>query len=133
LKRSAILYLVTLAIIIPLDFLFLGVIAKAFFKAEVGDMLGDLNILPAAIFYPLYATGVLIFVSGSPGTTIQSAAIYGALFGLFAYATFDLTALATLKHWTWPAAFADVSWGATVTAISATAGLAAANWLAPSS
>jgi len=127
LKRYAILYLVTLIVIVPLDFLFLGVIAKPFFKAEVGDMLGDLNILPAAIFYLLYTLGVLIFVTGAPGTSLQSSLIYGALFGLFAYATFDLTVLATLKHWTWPAAFADVSWGATVTAISATAGLLAAN------
>jgi uncharacterized membrane protein len=126
LKRYAILYLVTLIVLIPLDFLFLGVIAKPFFKAEVGDMLGDLNILPAAIFYLLYTLGVLIFVTGSPNTNLPSSLIYGALFGLFAYATFDLTALATLKHWSWPAAFADVSWGATVTAISATAGLTAA-------
>src|SRR5260221_7972292 len=125
LRRYAILYLVTLIVIIPLDFMFLGVIAKPFFKAEVGDMLGDLNILPAAIFYPLYTLGVLIFVSGAPNTTLQSSLIYGALFGLFAYATFDLTALATLKHWSWPAGFADVSWGAAVTAISATAGPAA--------
>lgn len=130
LKRTAILYLVTLIVIIPLDVLFLGVIAKPFFKAQVGDMLGDLNILPALIFYPLYTLGVLIFVTGSPNTSIPSSLIYGALFGLFAYATFDLTALATLKHWTWPAAFADVSWGAIVTATSATAGVTAAKALA---
>lgn len=125
-KRHAILYLVTLLVIIPLDFLFLGVIAKPFFKAQVGDMLGDLNVLPAVIFYPLYTLGVLIFVTGAQNASLQSSLLYGALFGLFAYATFDLTALATLKHWSWPAAFADVSWGAAVTAISATAGLAAA-------
>jgi uncharacterized membrane protein len=132
LKRIAILYVVTLVVLIPLDFVFLGVIAKPFFKAQVGDMLGDLNVVPAAIFYLLYVLGVLTFVTGNTGATTQSSLIYGALFGLFAYATFDLTALATLKHWTWPAAFADVSWGAAVTAVSATAGLAAANWLARS-
>jgi uncharacterized membrane protein len=132
LKRIAILYVVTLVVLIPLDFVFLGVIAKPFFKAQVGDMLGDLNVVPAAIFYLLYVLGVLTFVTGNTGATTQSSLIYGALFGLFAYATFDLTALATLKHWTWPAAFADMSWGAAVTAVSATAGLAAANWLARS-
>lgn len=131
-KRIAILYVVTLVVLIPLDFVFLGVIAKPFFKAQVGDMLGDLNVVPAAIFYLLYVLGVLTFVTGNTGATTQSSLIYGALFGLFAYATFDLTALATLKHWTWPAAFADMSWGAAVTAVSATAGLAAANWLARS-
>jgi uncharacterized membrane protein len=53
------------------------------------------------------------------------------LFGLFCYATFDLTSLSLLKHWSWSVAVVDVSWGATVTAVSSTAGLFAANWLAP--
>jgi uncharacterized membrane protein len=53
------------------------------------------------------------------------------LFGLFCYATFDLTSLSLLKHWSWPVAVVDVSWGATVTAVSSTAGLLVANWLAP--
>lgn len=75
--------------------------------------------------------GVLIFVSGSAGTTSQSSLLYGGLFGLFCYATFDLTSLSLLKHWSWPVAVVDVSWGATVTAASSTAGLLVANWLAP--
>jgi uncharacterized membrane protein len=41
--------------------------------------------------------------------------VYGALFGLFCYATLDLTSLALLKHWTWAVAAVDVSWGAAVT------------------
>jgi uncharacterized membrane protein len=75
--------------------------------------------------------GVLIFVSGGAGTTSQSSLLYGGLFGLFCYATFDLTSLSLLKHWSWPVAVVDVSWGATVTAVSSTAGLLVANWLAP--
>jgi len=57
--------------------------------------------------------------------------LYGALFGLFCYATFDLTSLALLKHWSWPVAIVDISWGAFVTAVSSTAGLLVANWLVP--
>jgi hypothetical protein len=49
---------------------------------------------------------------------------------LFCYATFDLTSLALLKHWSWPVAIVDVSWGAFVTAVSSTAGLLVANWVA---
>ena len=55
----------------------------------------------------------------------------GALFGLFCYATFDLTSLALLKNWSWAVAAVDVSWGALVTAVSSTAGLVVANWLVP--
>ena len=83
--------------------------------------------VPAVLFYLLYVVGVLIFVSGATGTTWQSTLLYGALFGLFCYATFDLTALALLKHWSWPVAFVDIGWGAVVTAVSSTAGLLAAD------
>ncbi len=130
-NRSIVLYLTTLVVLTGLDFLFLGVFAKGFFAAQVGDMMGEIRPLPAVLFYLLYVLGVLIFVSGSPVATTQSTLIYGALFGLFCYATFELTSLSLLKHWTWPVAILDMSWGAIVTAISATAGLAVANWMVP--
>jgi uncharacterized membrane protein len=57
--------------------------------------------------------------------------LYGALFGFFCYATFELTSLSLLKHWTWPVVLVDVSWGVAVTAVSSTAGFLIANWLAP--
>jgi uncharacterized membrane protein len=127
--RYVILYLVTLAVLAALDFLFLGIVAKGFFVSQVGDMLGEIRPVPAVLFYLLYVLGVLIFVSGQASATWPSTLVYGALFGLFCYATFDLTSLALLKHWSWPVAAIDVSWGAAVTAIAATAGLTVANWL----
>ncbi|MDN3277515.1 DUF2177 family protein [Frankia sp. RB7] len=126
-NRIAVLYLATLIVLTGLDFLFLGLVAKGFFAAQVGDMLGELKPVPAILFYLLYVGGVLIFVSNSAGATWQSTLLYGALFGLFCYATFDLTALALLKHWSWPVAFLDVGWGAMVTAVSSTAGLLVAD------
>ncbi|MBR0689150.1 DUF2177 family protein [Bradyrhizobium manausense] len=126
-NRIAVLYAATLIVLTGLDFLFLGLIAKGFFTAEIGDMLGELKPLPAIIFYLLYVAGVLIFVSGAAGATWPSTLLYGALFGLFCYATFDLTALALLKHWSWPVAFLDIGWGAVVTAVSSTAGLLVAD------
>jgi uncharacterized membrane protein len=133
LKRNVILYLATLVVLIPIDFLFLGIIAKGFFASEVGDMLGEIRLAPAILFYLLYVVGVLIFVSGSAAATWQSTLLYGALFGLFCYATFELTSLSLLKHWSWPVVVVDVSWGSFVTAVSSTAGLLIANWLAPRS
>jgi uncharacterized membrane protein len=127
-NRYVVLYLATLAVMTGLDFLFLGVLAKGFFVAEVGDMLGEVKLVPAVLFYLLYVVGILIFVSADargPHSTL----LYGALFGLFCYATFDLTALALLKHWSWAVAIADMSWGAAVTAVASTAGLFVADWL----
>ena len=96
-KRYAILYLATLIVIIPIDFLFLGTIAKGFFTSQVGDMLGDIRFAPAILFYLLYVVGILIFVSGPANATWQSTLLYGALLGLFCYATFELTSLSLLK------------------------------------
>jgi uncharacterized membrane protein len=132
-NRYAVLYLVTLLVIVPLDFLFLGILAKDFFTSQVGNMLGEIKLLPATLFYLVYVVGIVIFVSGSPLATWQSTLLFGALFGLFCYATFDLTSLALLKHWSWAVAVVDVAWGAFVTAVSSTAGLVVANWLVPRS
>jgi uncharacterized membrane protein len=126
-KRYAVLYLATLVVIVPIDFLFLGLIAKSFFTSQVGDMLGAIRLTPAVLFYLLHVVGVLIFVSGSPDATWQSTLLYGALFGLFCYATFELTSLSLLRHWTWPVAIVDVAWGSFVTAVSSTLGLIIAN------
>lgn len=130
-NRFAVLYLVTLFVLVPLDFLFLGIIAKDFFTSQVGNMLGEIKLLPAVLFYLVYVVGIVIFVSGAANVSYQSTLIYGALFGLFCYATFDLTSLSLLRHWSWPVAIVDVSWGAVVTAVSSTAGLVVADWLAP--
>jgi uncharacterized membrane protein len=130
-NRYVVLYLTTLIVIVPLDFLFLGILAKGFFTSQVGDMLGEIRPLPAILFYLLYVGGVLIFVSAQATATWPSTLLYGALFGLFCYATFDLTSLALLKHWTWPVAALDIGWGTVVTAVSSTAGLLVADWLAP--
>ena len=132
-NRYVILYLATFFVLIPVDFLFLGIVAKGFFTAEVGDMLGEIRPAPAILFYLLYVAGILIFVSGSAAATWPSTLLYGALFGLFCYATFDLTSLALLKHWSWAVAALDIGWGAVVTAVSSTAGLFVATWLVPGS
>ena len=130
-NRYVALYLMTLLVIVPLDFLFLGVVAKDFFTSQVGNMLGEIKLLPAILFYLLYVAGIAIFVSGGQGASWHSTLLYGALFGFFCYATFDLTSLALLKHWSWKVAIVDVAWGATVTAIASTAGLLVADWVVP--
>jgi uncharacterized membrane protein len=75
--------------------------------------------------------GILVFVSGSAAATWPSTLLYGALFGLFCYVTFELTSLSLLKHWTWAVVLVDVSWGTFVTAAASTLGLLVADWLAP--
>jgi uncharacterized membrane protein len=130
LRRYLFLYLATLIVFTPLDFLFLGTIAKGFFTAQVGDMLGEIRWAPAILFYFIYLAGIVIFANGAADATWPSALLYGALFGFFCYATYELTSLALLKHWTWPVVMLDMSWGTLVTAVSAALGLIIANWAA---
>src|ERR1700761_4042512 len=130
LQRYAVLYLATLIVLIPVDFLFLGLVAKGFFASQVGDMLGEIRLAPAILFSLLYVAGVVIFVNGPANATPSSTLLYGALFGLFCYATFELTSLSLLKHWTWAVVIVDIAWGMFVTALSSTAGLMIANWVA---
>jgi uncharacterized membrane protein len=130
-NRYVFLYLATLIVFIPIDLLFLGLVARSFFASQVGDMLGEIRPAPAALFYLLYVAGILIFVSGPAAATWQSTLLYGALFGFFCYATFELTSLSLLKHWTWPVVAVDMSWGTFVTAVAATLGLLIADWIVP--
>ena len=75
--------------------------------------------------------GIVIFVSSGATAAWPSTLLHGALFGLFCYATFDLTSPSLLKHRSWPVAVVDISWGARVTAVSSTAALLVANRLVP--
>ena len=130
-NRYVIIYLATLIVLVPIDFLFLGVVAKNLFTSEVGDMLGEVRLAPAILFYLLYVVGIVIFVNGPAGATWQSTLLYGAFFGLFCYATFELTSMSLLKHWSWTVVVVDISWGAFVTAVTSTLGLLITNWIAP--
>lgn len=125
-KRYIVLYVITLLTLIPLDFLFLGVIAKPFFNARVGSVMGELQILPAILFYVMYAAAIVIFVSAT-ATSWQSTLLFGALLGFAAYATFDLTSLSIIKGWVWPVAIVDISWGTFATAVASTVGWALTN------
>ena len=128
-KQAVVLYGCTLAVMLPLDLLWLGLVARGFYQSQLGPLLLDRPALvPAVAFYLLYAVGIVIFAlapavaDGRPSTAL----LYGALFGLFAYATYDLTNLATLRGFPPAVAVVDVAWGAAVTAASAWAGFSLA-------
>jgi uncharacterized membrane protein len=128
-KRYLVLYLATALVMLPLDLVFLGFVAKGFFNSQVGDMLGEVRLLPAVLFYLIYVGGIVLFANGTAGATWQSSLVFGALLGLVCYATFELTAMSLLKHWTWPVVAVDMTWGVVVTATAAALGLTLGNWV----
>lgn len=105
-----------------LDALWLGVIARDFYRHEIGDLMAaEINKLPAAMFYFGYPAGLVMLALQPAPESMAMAAWRGALVGLVAYGTYDLTNLATLRHWSPTMALADVAWGAFASALAATA------------
>ncbi len=126
-------YLATAAVMLALDLLWLGVVAKAMYQQGIGHMMAEQpRLAVAALFYAVFAAGLVVFAvvppPGQPG--YGRVALLGALFGFFAYATYDLTNLATLKDWPVRLALVDMAWGTAVSAVSAVAGRAAMNAVA---
>ena len=108
-KRFFIVYAATAFVLLPLDFLFLGTLGKKLFNDNVRDMiLASPRMLPAILFYGLYIAGTVTFVNGAAPGAWQNNTAYGALFGLFCYATFELTNMSLLKHWEWAVVVPDI-------------------------
>ena len=107
-----------------LDFIWLKYIAKNFYAKELGKLLLEKpNMMAAVVFYVIYVVGIVAFVVAPAlsGGSLWSAVGYGALFGFVAYATYDLTNLATVKGFKLKVVLVDMCWGAFITA--ATAGI----------
>ena len=125
--RFFIAYVGTLLVMVALDMVWLGVIAKPFYQQGIGHLMaGRPNIAVAVLFYLVYAAGLVIFVlaAGTETPGWSRTLLMGALFGFFAYATYDLTNLATLRDWPVGLAALDMAWGSFVSAASVAAGKA---------
>ena len=123
-------YAATATLMVALDLVWLGVVAKPLYQQGIGHLMAEQpKMAVAALFYAIFALGLLVFAVLPSGTWIQSAAS-GALFGFFAYATYDLTNLATLRNWPLTLALLDMAWGTLVSGVSAVAGKFALDRLA---
>jgi uncharacterized membrane protein len=113
------LFLIALPVFFAIDMVWLVVVAKNFYQNQIGFLMKpDINWLAAIIFYLLFITGLIIFVI-TPAMVKQSwvhALLYGALFGLVTYATYDLTNLATVKDWPLLVTLVDLVWGSLLAA-----------------
>lgn len=122
-----VLYLATATVFLVVDAIWLKAVMRPLFEREVGDLLADeIRLAPAAGFYLLYVVGILWFASvpGWRSGDWGGAVLNAALFGFFAYGTYEATNFATLRGWTWTMVAIDVGWGTTLTAGAALAGLA---------
>lgn len=126
-------YASTALAFLVIDYVWLAHIARAFYADRLGHLLLDRpNLGAAAAFYAIYVVGIVFFAtlpalkSGSASTALM----LGALFGFFAYATYDMTNYATLRDWPFSVVIVDVAWGTALTGIAAAAGFHATRMLA---
>lgn len=127
-RRLAAAYLAAAFVFLALDAVWLSAMASRLYQPHIGHLMAPtVDWLAAALFYPLYLLGLLVFavrpalVQGRAAPALR----LGALFGLIAYATYDLTNQATLRDWSWAVTVADLAWGAFVSGSAA----GAAAWI----
>lgn len=127
--RYAVAYIAAALVFLALDLTWLGVVARDYYRREMGDLLADpMRLAPAIAFYALYLVGVVYFAvqpALASGRWID-ALVPGLLFGLVAYATYDLTAMAVVRGWPVGLSLVDMAWGAALTASASVAAAAAA-------
>lgn len=127
-KTYASSYVVALAALLGLDAVWLSTMAERFYRPMLGDLLArDFEVLPALLFYALYVFGV-VFLAVVPALRLggwRTALINGAVLGLVAYGTYDLTNQATLRNWPAIVTALDLAWGTFLTSASSVAGYCA--------
>lgn len=125
-------YGATALVFLVLDGIWLTTMVDRLYRPGIGHLMAERpNIAAAVAFYFLYVLGVVVFAV-MPAVRAQDwtmALGLGALLGLVAYGTYDLTNLATLKDWSVRVSLIDMAWGAVVTASAATGGMLAASWM----
>jgi uncharacterized membrane protein len=108
------LYLVALVAFFVIDITWIGVVAKNFYREQIGYLLApQVNWTAAIVFYLLFIAALVFFVI-APAVqkgSLAQAILWGAFFGLVTYATYDLTNLATTKDWPVLVTLVDMMWG----------------------
>jgi len=113
------LFVITTVIFFAIDMLWIGVIAKNFYREKLSFIFnGDVRWVPAIIFYLIFIAGIIYFVI-IPGFTHhnwKTVLMNGAFLGLLCYATYDLTNMSTIKQWPLIVTLVDIVWGTFLTA-----------------
>ena len=125
------IYVAALVGFLAIDMLWLGVVARGFYRRHLGFLFADqVNWWAAFSFYLLFVAGVLVFavVPALQAGSLSRALLLGGLLGLLTYGTYDLTNLATLKNWPLVVTLVDMAWGTVLTAAVSGIGYLAGTW-----
>ena len=119
LSTVALAYGIALVAMLLLDGLWLGWLARDFYRRELGSLMTDsIRYGPAAAFYLLYPLGLVMLALQPTPASLGEALLRAAVVGLLAYGTYDLTNLATLRGWSLRLSLVDMAWGAFASVIA---------------
>ena len=121
------LFIATSVIFLLADAVMLRAVIQPVFARHLGEALypGGFRLLPAVLFYLTYMLGVLWF-AGVPALrdgTPHMALLNGAILGIMAYGTYELTSWAVMRDWHPQMVAVDLAWGTVLTAGSAWGGV----------
>jgi uncharacterized membrane protein len=122
--KPFIAYFILAGLLLVLDLIWIGVLARDFYRNGLGRLMAEnVNLAAAFGFYLIYSLGLYVFVVHPALDTgdWKNAAMMGALFGLVAYATYDLTNLAVVRGFPLEIAIVDMAWGASVSVVTSAA------------
>jgi len=115
------LFIIALPVFLFLDFIWLGLLAKNFYKTEFGSLalrVGDRlapNLPGAAVTYLVLVAGlVFLVINPNIGANLSKLLLTAAIFGLTVYGTYDLINYSTLVNWSVKLTIIDMVWGMTV-------------------
>lgn len=131
-KSYFVAYLAGLAAMGVLDFAWLRTMVPLVYRPHLGELLLEKPVLwAAAAFYLLYPVGIVLFAvaPGLRANSLSMTLMLGAALGLFAYMTYDLTNMATVRGWSVTITAFDMLWGAALTSTCAGIGYLVAKWL----
>ncbi len=114
------LWAIAFALLLIIDMVWLMWLGRGFYVEEIGSLLLEQpNLIAAFAFYALYIAGLvyLVIAPAAEADSVMKAVISGAVFGLVAYATYDLTNLAVMKGFTLKIALIDMVWGMALSAV----------------
>ena len=126
------LYGAALVAFFAIDMLWLGLVARSFYREHLGFLLSPTVNWPAALlFYLLFIAGILVFVvlPGLKADSVRTTLLLAVFFGLVTYATYDLTNLATVKNWPVLVTVVYLVLGMVLTSAVSLVGFAAGKWL----
>ncbi|MBM4183657.1 MAG: DUF2177 family protein [Gemmatimonadetes bacterium] len=126
------LYGLTAAVFFAIDLTWLGLVARGFYRDQLGHFLRTDVLWPAALaFYAVFLVGILVFavLPALQANSVLRALALGALLGFVAYATFDLTAFALFRDFPGIVVVVDLAWGTVLTSAVAVSGYAIGRWL----